>query len=347
MRKRLLFLMTLVALIGTAVIAGCGGSSKTASDSPAAAATLPPTTVGAVKQAPASMAVDDAAWAGAAVMTITTDLVKGTEATAPVDVDIQALYSDTDVWFRLQWPDSSEDASSLWQYDGSAWQRVAGHPDRVSLLWPMTAVATFEAKGCYAACHRPAAGADASEEPYMILPAADEMADNWQWTGSTGPQNQVADRTLQGVATDPTKPGTAFVNDASDGGGTVSNSAKAPDVGPAYMQNPATKAAFGPNYLVAADAIPIDMSTVKAGDTIPRSMIDKPWAGSRGDIDALGVYANGTWTLVMHRKLDTGNTDDLKFDPTQSYLFELAVWDGLDEINHTVGHDVYTLTFLK
>jgi hypothetical protein len=340
--------MVLLGVMGAA-IAACGGSSKSnAGDAAAAtAAALPPTTLGAVKQAPASMAIDDAAWARASVMTVKTDVVKGTEATEPVDVSVQALYSDTDVWFRLQWADSSQNDSSLWQYDGSAWGRAPGMTDRVSLLWPMTAVSTFESKGCYAACHRPAAGADASEKPYMILPAADEMADNWQWTASTGPQNQVSDRTLQGALSKPDNIGSAFVSDTLDGGGTVSNSAKAPDVGPVKMQDPAKPATYGPNYLVAAEAVPLDMSKIKAGDTIPRSMIDKPWAGSRGDIDAMGVYANGTWTLVMHRKLDTGQTDDLKFDPTQSYLFELAVWNGVDQVNHTVGHDVYTLTFLK
>ena len=235
--------MVLLGVMGAA-IAACGGSSKSnAGDAAAAtAAALPPTTLGAAKQAPASMAIDDAAWARASVMTVKTDVVKGTEATEPVDVSVQALYSDTDVWFRLQWADSSQNDSSLWQYDGSAWGRAPGMTDRVSLLWPMTAVSTFESKGCYAACHRPAAGADASEKPYMILPAADEMADNWQWTASTGRQNQVSDRTLQGALSKPDNIGSAFVSDTLDGGGTVSNSAKAPDVGPVKMQDPAKPA---------------------------------------------------------------------------------------------------------
>ena len=189
MRIRLLSLAILVAVV-TAAAAACGGGGDTSSGETgadkAATATKPadPNTLYAKKQAPASMAVDDAAWKAAAVMTAKTDVVKGTKATQPVAVSVQALYNDSDVWFRFQWADSTRDAGRPYAYDGSKWTLSSRMSDRVSLLWPMTPVAGFEAKGCYAACHR--ATEDAVDaEAYMILPKAGDKADNWQWTAES------------------------------------------------------------------------------------------------------------------------------------------------------------------
>ena len=364
MRKRFLCFMILVAITG-AITAACGGSSNdnkatatsaakgadaastAKSASPAAAAALPPNTLGAKKQAPASTAVDDAAWNGAAVMTVKTDVIQGTEATAPANVSVQALYSDTDVWFRFQWEDTTQDVGRPYIYDGSKWTLSSRMSDRISLLWPMTPIAGFEAKGCYAACHKPAAGAAPTEKPYMILPGAADKADNWQWTSeSSAPVSQADDLRFQGVLADPKNIATAIVKDKLDSGGPVSNAAAAPAVGPVKMQDPAKKPMYGTGYLAASEAVPLDISKIKAGDTIPRRVL-AAWVGSEGDIEAKHAYAGGKWTVVMHRKLDTGHDDDIKFVPAQSYLFELAVWNGIDHIDHTVGHDVYTLTFLK
>ena len=87
----------------------------------------------------------------------------------------------------------------------------------------------------------------------------------------------------------------------------------------------------------------IDPSKFKAGDQVPRRFV-APWVGSAGDIQSKATYAAGKWTVVFQRKLDTARDDDIKFVAGQSYLFEIAVWDGIDHENHTVAQDVYTLT---
>ena len=136
-------------------------------------------------------------------MTVKTDVVKGTEATEPVDVERPGALQRHGRLVPAAVGGLVSERQLALAVRRLGLGRAPGMTDRVSMLWPMTAVTTFESKGCYAACHRPAAGADASEKPYMILPGADEQADNWQWTASTGPQNQVSDRTLQGVLANP------------------------------------------------------------------------------------------------------------------------------------------------
>jgi len=51
-------------------------------------------------------------------------------------------------------------------------------------------------------------------------------------------------------------------------------------------------------------------------------------AGSRGDIEAKGQWQNGFWTIEFARKFDTGNTDDVQFNPEsgETYLFGTSIY---------------------
>jgi hypothetical protein len=50
--------------------------------------------------------------------------------------------------------------------------------------------------------------------------------------------------------------------------------------------------------------------------------------GSRGDIEAKGVWKNGFWNIEFARKLNTGHDDDVQFDPKSgnSYLFGVSIY---------------------
>lgn len=221
--------------------------------------------------------------------------------------------------------------------------------DRLGLLWPIGTVGSFEQKGCYAACHRDTPNADKSapvdsKTSYMILPKAGDKADAWQWTAETSaPVGQVGDFRFEGVLADPANKTSAIVADKADSGGPTNNAVPAPGVGPAKMQDPAKQPVYGAGYLATTDGIALDPSKFKAGDQVPRRLVS-PWVGSAGDIQSKATYAAGKWTVVFHRKLDTAREDDIKFVVGQSYLFEIAVWDGIDHEHHTVARDVYTLT---
>ena len=349
MPKRSMWLMTIVALVAALAVACGGGTEKAGTATASPTAKIDPSTLAAKKQAPASIATDDPAWNGAPVMTGKMEIIKGTKPTEAGVVEAQALYSDTDIWFRFQWADTTQDIGRPYVYDGSKWALSPRMTDRLSLLWPIGTIGTFEQKGCYAACHRDTPGTDKTtaidaKTTYMILPKAGDKADNWQWTAETSaPVGQVGDFRFEGVLADPANKVTAIVADKVDSGGPISNAVPTPGVGPAKMQDPAKKPTYGAGYLAPGDAIPIDLSKFKAGDQVPRRLV-VPWVGSAGDIESKATYTAGTWTVVFHRKLDTARDDDIKFVPGQSYLFEIAVWDGIDHEHHTVAADVYTLT---
>ena len=49
--------------------------------------------------------------------------------------------------------------------------------------------------------------------------------------------------------------------------------------------------------------------------------------GSRGDIKAKGLWQNGSWTIEFSRKLNTGNSDDIKLIPGEEYLLGLSRYE--------------------
>jgi hypothetical protein len=358
MRKSSLWLIT--AALAAGLLGACSGASTPASTPTAApAATKAATTVVSVvatpssatellatKKAPASLATDDPAWKSTSTTAVRTILVSGSKATAGVTVNAQALYNDTDVWFRLEWPDATQSDIATWSWDGTKWNSDPAITDRVGMMWEMTSVADFEAKGCAGLCHR--STTDPIEKWYMIGPKAGDKLDLWQWTAATtGPLAQANDQTLAAVdLPNPAQMSSSFVADQTDtGSGTVTNSAVAPaPAGPLKMQDPSKPATYGAKYLAVKDAIALDMSKIKVGDKIPRTML-APYAGSRADIDSKGAYASGKWAVVLHRKLDTGHADDVKFTTSQTYTFGLAVWNDLDAFNHTVTEDPFKLRF--
>ena len=93
-----------------------------------------------------------------------------------------------------------------------------------------------------------------------------------------------------------------------------------------YMLAPGKKLGKN-NILLAADAVEItDYSVFKAGDVVTFRMPVSA-EGSFGDIKAVSRYADGAWTLVLSRKLDTGNGDDTAFNPQKKYNFAMALFD--------------------
>ena len=60
---------------------------------------------------------------------------------------------------------------------------------------------------------------------------------------------------------------------------------------------------------------------------VPERILRKP-DGSRADIKFGAVWVNGTWTAEFARALNTGNDDDVLFDTTLEYLFNVAVFEN-------------------
>lgn len=49
--------------------------------------------------------------------------------------------------------------------------------------------------------------------------------------------------------------------------------------------------------------------------------------GSRQDVKAKGLWAEGRWTIEFGRLLNTGNNDDLQFDTSKTYLFGVSRYE--------------------
>ena len=81
----------------------------------------------------------------------------------------------------------------------------------------------------------------------------------------------------------------------------------------------------------------------KQGDVIPYRLPIRP-GGSRYDVKAKSRYSNGQWKLMLYRKLDTGNDDDVSFNPLKRYSFAMAVFDN-SGADHSKATQALVLTF--
>jgi hypothetical protein len=60
------------------------------------------------------------------------------------------------------------------------------------------------------------------------------------------------------------------------------------------------------------------------GDIIPQYKPVTP-SGSRADVKAKGVWKDGAWTIEFARKLDTGHSDDVRFDPASGMKYKFGI----------------------
>jgi hypothetical protein len=80
---------------------------------------------------------------------------------------------------------------------------------------------------------------------------------------------------------------------------------------------------------------------MKEGELLPRFGLDTP-EGSAADNRVEGRYADGKWTLLWTRKLDTGNKDDIALKPGQSYPIGFAVHE--DNVTARFHHVSFPMT---
>ena len=262
------------------------------------------------------------------------DSVKATKVTASdgpqgdVEISIKTLYTDKDIYVLLQWSDKTMSLNRMYELSGTEWKKVKGNEDRFALMWDIgNTMKDFPSKGCTAACHKE------GKEVSLRTGGPGERLDVWHWKAHrTNPAGYVDDQWL-GNEIKKNGEATARGNDAKTAGGYVDNwdqEAKRPKF---TFKDGVTP---GP-VLLKKDAMEIkDYGKFKAGDLLPREVLEKP-AGSRGDIEARGVWDRGRWTLEIRRTRDTGDKDhDIQFtDAARAYFFGIAVHDNGDGGEHS------------
>jgi len=240
-------------------------------------------------------------------------------------VSTQAVYTDDSLYFLLKWKDPTHSViKQSWQYNGKNWYHLKGNEDRIALLFEITRINKFSSRGCAVTCHSPA---DTHRKEWKLATrSATEKGDLWHWKAARSDPYKHADDAWLTVAGNPSGSyrETGRRKDAGKGG-DVKNQIK-DGTRPLYMQDP-TKSQTLAGFLLFEEVVKIiDYSIFKTGDVIPFRLPLKP-SGSRFDVKVESHYADGYWTLMLYRKLDTGHEDDVSFNPMKRYSFAMALFD--------------------
>ena len=286
-----------------------------------------------VKKAP--IGLDDPIWQKAEEINIPLE-GKAKFAEKKLVVRTRAVYTYEDLYFRFAWKDATRSVTkATWQFDGQKWNHLEGNEDRLALLFEITRIKNFGSQGCTATCHGPYR--HPLRDYKFSTGTAGEKGDLWHWKAArTDPYNHADDQWL----TVPNEK-TGRRDDAGKGG-DVRNETEDKSR-PLYMKNSAQKPSK-PEFLLMNEAVRItDYSGFKAGDIIPYRL-PQNLIGSRGDIKVFSRHADGGWTLMLYRPLDTDHEDDVIFDPRKMYSFAMAVFDDSGDED---SYDLETTITLK
>lgn len=297
--------------------------------------------------------------------------IKLTEGEHPKEVtaSVKALYTDTDLYLLIRWKDPTESYNRVYEFDGTQWIKRKGNEDRLGMMWDINDnIKDFKTKGCAILCHEegkymktsaprergdvwhwkaqtsnPVGYADDQmltdikaekgnqEETAAEKDHHDEAGAEKGHHDEAGAEKDHHDEA--GKTNDEEEhqhEGTGRINDKKEGGSYSANWDEAAKR-PKYTFRDNSK--FGP-ILTKAEAVVITKNTTfTKGFILPQEVLEKP-VGSRGDIEAKGVWRKGTWTLEIKRAFKTGHDDDVQFDPSKVYYFGMSIFDNTHDKEH-------------
>jgi ethylbenzene dehydrogenase len=255
-------------------------------------------------------------------------------------VTTKAVYTDDSIYFLFKWKDPTLSVTKgAWKYDGSKWSHRKGNEDRIALLFEINRINNYATKGCAIVCHVSQGASSAKDGKFGTLTAA-EMGDLWHWKAARSDPAGFADDTwLTKIS------GKKGGRKRDKGKGGDQKNMTDDKSKPKFMLAQGKTLAKN-GILLASHAVEItNYSDFKAGDVLTFRMPKTP-SGSRGDIKAVSRYADGGWTVMLYRKLYTGNEDDTAFNPRKKYNFTMALFnDSGDEDSY--DSEVITLRFKR
>ncbi len=313
---------------------------------------------------------DEAAWTSATSLLVETDGGNLPDTT----VTLKAVYTSTNIYLYASWEDDTFSVTrgrynvSGYVYD----QKLAagGSEDRIAFLWEMGEVEGFSTVGGMVKCH--------SLDDQVSL-GAGEIADMWHVKAARG--SGFISATASGITIDSTNfqltAGTVSLRGYADDKYLDDTGRQGDDGDGPYKDNAEDGHAMwieeDPTDWI--DAMILTTTEIDAGEAInitagsasltsavdafvalnanvPRHILRAPTL-SHGDIEVALRWVNGVYTLETKRALDTGNDDDVAFDPSVSgeYYFSLAIFDDSgQEAEGTKEHSTYSgpiaLTFV-
>lgn len=234
----------------------------------------------------------------------------------PVPVDLRAFYAGDELYLRLSWPDATrDDAMMEWSWDGTAWRNRGGLEDGFGIIWDSEG--RFPSFSCAVACHIRdfgVAGASFRANNRMQTVGPGEWLDLWNWkAGRTGRLGFADDRHIDREGMHGDTPGEILKENSRFRAGGKD-------------RLPFTK---GDSPIYDAEGLPAGEGFLPAGTTAPGYLTERP-TGGRADVHAWGRWEKGRWTVVLRRKLDTGDPKDVRFVPgaPKGVAFGLSVMDN-------------------
>lgn len=279
------------------------------------------------------------------------------------DVSIRSFYTDTDVYFFVQWTGDGEvslereswyynDKEKKWMQKPKADPDAYGPPvyeDKFAFMWEIGGSSPkFRTEGGSIFCHK----------KLKYTNSESEKMDIWHWKlVRTGPVNQIDDQyvTYKGEGVN------GRANDA--GAGSYKDNVQELEKGGRKIKIPVKWIPGQANYhwIMADDLkakkivdidkennlIDEDKNVLKKEDfmlgskrLIPSITDVKPATGSRGDVTTVAYYDEGkkTWNLEVKRARVTGNDDDVQFSDLQgTYYFSVSVFNNAAIAHATPG----------
>ena len=253
------------------------------------------------------------------VHTTTASCHHGAALPDPVEVDLRAFYTDRELWMRISWPDATRDEGMMeWRWDGQAWHNAGRAEDGFGILWDERGV--FPRFSCSYACHIDDFGVSGDNFHAlnkMKLSREGVTLDLWNWKAQrTGRLGFADDRYLDSTGMHGDVAGELFRPN--------SRAALHPEEGLSPF-------ADGDVPIYDGDGVPVGKAFRPAGSTAPGYLTERP-SGSRADLPATAEYRDGRWTVVLHRRLNTGDSRDVVFVPGD----EVGVAFGLSLMDNTL-----------
>lgn len=238
---------------------------------------------------------------------------------------VRSAFDNEYLYFQVQWTEVADAEYGLqvgesvspnyWIYpangDGSnarVWRQSDTQEDRLNLFFEITPVTRYAVDGCLVTCHT---RDDVVNGNYHATRGSKELMDVWHWTSATS--------NFTGHAFDLVMDNSIVGGVSSDVGTPISR------VNHEFVVVDNDTVADRPMYMAFDDpnsnsTYPLWDYQIRAvaglgwlpGSTVPGFVNSVPW-GSTADVQAVGEYDNGTWTVELRRKRLTGNGDDVAF----------------------------------
>ena len=247
-----------------------------------------------------------------------------------LEVKVKAVYTKGgNLSVLVSWPDATQNISKEpWKYSKGKWTKQNLDEDKLAMNWEIKRIKNFATKGCTVVCHSESKN---KEDWKYHTDTATERGDIWEWKAQTSGAMGYAE---DGYVDDDSRKGDA-------GTGKAKKNESADKKKPKYMQNPAKKPSV-PGALVEGETVEITPATkFKEGDVVPSWILSK-FSGSMADVKAKSKWANGRWTVMVQRKLETSDKEnDVQFDTRRDFNLGMAVF------NNSSRHNSYNSGPLK